>query len=107
MDVKNIETILGIEDDPLFPDGKLDMAVMVWVYAALSNPVEFLRNLKNDLKPGCTFVMIETDPEKTGSNSEIRKRENILENIKKAGYRLSRIETFLEKDSIYILKPGN
>ena len=105
--LKNIETILGHVDDPLFPDGTLDMAIMVWVYAVLSKPVEFLKNLRKDLKEGGTVVMIVAEPEKTGSNSEIRKRENILKNIKKAGYRLSRIETFLEKDSIYIIEPGS
>ena len=41
----NIETILGEEGDPLFPDGQLDMVIMVYVFHHLLSPTEFLQNI--------------------------------------------------------------
>ena len=112
--IKNIETILGKVDDPLFPDKSLDMIFLVWVYHMLEQPIPLLRNLKSSLKPGATVVIIdppdeEIDEEIKAMNGTIEPnrptiRERIENGAKKAGFKLVRIETFLPKDSIYILK---
>ncbi len=113
-DIQNIETILGKVDDPLFPEQSLDMAVMVWVYHMLDKPVPLLKNLKPSLKPGATLVIL--DPPDDEIDAEIKQmtgkldpdrptiKERIVKGGVEAGFELIRMETFLPKDTIYILK---
>lgn len=112
--IQNIETILGEEENPLFPEQALDMAIMVWVYHMLDKPVPLLNNLQRSLKPGAALVIL--DPLDEEIDEEIKHmkgkldpdRPTIKERIEKgateAGFELVRMETFLPKDTIYILK---
>jgi ubiquinone/menaquinone biosynthesis C-methylase UbiE len=54
----NVELILGQNDDPLFPAGSLDLAIMVWTYHWFDHPVTVLKNLKHALKPDATVVLV-------------------------------------------------
>lgn len=115
--IQNIETILGKVDDPLFPERSLDMVIMVWVYHMLEKPIPLMKNLRSSLKPGATVVIL--DPPDEEIDEEIKElkgkldpdRPTIKERIEKggaeAGFELVRIETFLPKDTIYILKVKN
>ena len=97
----NIVTIKGEVEDPLFPEGELDIVFMSYVLHDLERPVPFLKNLKASFKPGAPLAILEQAPEKTGS-WHFWKKEKILATVKEAGYRLERIETFLPRDNIYI-----
>lgn len=55
----NLDTIVGRVDDPLFPKGSLDLAVMVWTYHELSQPAALLKNLAAALKPGARVALVE------------------------------------------------
>ena len=103
--VKNIETILGEVEDPLFPEKNLDMVIMVYVLHCLEKPLEFMENVKKYLKPDTPVVIIErnTHRERAHPPSFMTNRE-ILETIQKTNYKLERTETFLPKDTIYIFK---
>jgi len=101
--IGNIEVIHGETEDPLFPDGELDMVIMVYVIHHLSKPVGFLENIKPDMKPGATLVVIEQDPEKSGDDHFFTK-DKVLNTTIKAGFTLVRIETFLSRDNIYIFQ---
>jgi SAM-dependent methyltransferase len=112
--IQNIETILGKVNDPLFPEQSLDMVIMVWVYHMLEQPIPLLKNLRSSLKPGATVVIL--DPPDEEIDEEIKElkgkidpdrptiKERIEEGGAEAGFELVRIETFLPKDAIYILK---
>jgi SAM-dependent methyltransferase len=102
----NIETILGIPEDPRFPKGKLDMAFMTWVYHHLEQPVALLRNLIPSLKPGGTVVIVDPDPikNKGGRSPENRSPDQIRREAGEAGFEVVRIETFLKLDNLYVLK---
>jgi len=63
-DINNVKTILGEVEDPLFPKGKLDMVIMVYVFHHLDKPVEFLNSIKPSLKEGAPLVILEQDPDK-------------------------------------------
>jgi ubiquinone/menaquinone biosynthesis C-methylase UbiE len=111
---KNVKTILGENDDAGFPDKSIDMAIMVWVYHMIEKPDQLLTNLKKSLKPGALLVILdpvdkEIDEEfHIDRNTPGPKPPTIKERIEKsagiAGFEIVRIETFLPKDFIFILK---
>ncbi len=102
---KNIVTILGKTEDPLFRKGELDMVFMCYVLHDLEKPVAFLKNLKPSLKPNAPLVILERDPKKVPSAAgHFFSREKLLRVVKAGGYKLVRTETFLLKDNIYIYR---
>ncbi len=111
---KNVETILGEEEDPLFPDNSLDLAIMVWVYHMLDKPDGLLKNLRPSLKPGATLVILdppdkEIDEEfgvdRSDPNIKIPTiRERVEKSATASGFELVRVETFLPEDIIFILR---
>jgi ubiquinone/menaquinone biosynthesis C-methylase UbiE len=104
--ISNILVVLGETEDPIFPVVDLDMIVMMIVYHDLEKPVIFFKNLKKYLKPGATVVVIDRDPDRWGQGwDHFMTREAILGSVKKSAYELVRLETFLEKDNIYIFQP--
>lgn len=105
--VGNVVTILGKMDDPLFPPAGLDLVFMVNTWHHLARPVVLLRNLVPALKPGATVAIVEHDPDKSGAafRRESTSRETMLGQAAEAGFEIVRIETFLETDNIYILRP--
>ena len=102
--IQNIKTIIGEVTDPLFPDGRLDMLIMVYVFHDLAKPLPFLENIKADLKPGAPLVLVEGDPEKDYGEGHFYRREKVIELVTSAGYDLLRTETFLPRDTIFIFK---
>ena len=60
--ISNLTTILGKENDPLFPKNKLDMIFIVNTYHHITDQVTLLKNAKAGLKKGGTLVIIEGDP---------------------------------------------
>ena len=110
--IANITTIRGKPDDPLFPKGKLDMAIMVNVFHQVDKPVTFLQNMKPCLKPGSTLVIVQWDsakmkiehPDMSAKDSELFSKEYVLQRVKAAGYKVLRLETFLPVQNIYICR---
>jgi SAM-dependent methyltransferase len=115
--ILNIETILGKEDDPLFPDNSLDMAFMVWVFHGLDKPGPLFKNLKPYLKSNAPLVIVdpidsEIDMEREFAGEKIEpNRPTIKERVEKAadeaGFEIIRIDTFLPLDYIFILQEKN
>ena len=103
--IENIITLRGETANPLFSPDTLDLAIMVYVFHELVKPVELLRNLKPSLKPGAPLVILERDPEKIHSSSgHFYHKDRLLELVAEAGLELTRIETFLPRDNIYIFR---
>ncbi len=103
--ISNITTILGEIDDPLFPEGELDMVIMVAAFHDFEKPVAWLENVKPSMKPEATLVIIERDPDKWGRGwSHFMTKEEILNTVRKADYELVRIETFLSTHNVYIFR---
>jgi len=106
--LENIKTVLGGGEDPLFPEKNLDMVVMVYVLHEVERRIPFLKNLRSYLKPGGLLVIIERNtPGDRNHIPPFMTKSQVLETAGKAGFELDRIETFLEYDSIYILKNQN
>lgn len=104
--ITTIETILGEVEDPLFPDGALDMVFIVNAFHDLAKPVELLDNLLPSLKPGATVVIMDRDPDKIRDPAgHFLTKEDILAKIDASRFILDRVETFLPQHNIYILRP--
>jgi ubiquinone/menaquinone biosynthesis C-methylase UbiE len=102
--IHNVETILGEVDDPLLPEGELDLVYLINTYHDLEEPVALMRNIIPALKPGGTLVIIEQDTKKSTSEHHAVDQEDLLDKAAQAGYELVRIETFLERDNINIFR---
>lgn len=105
-DITNITTVLGEVEDPLFPEGELDMVIMVMAFHDFEKPVEWLKNVKRCMKPTATLVIVERDPDRSESgSSHFLTKDEILDTVKKAGlFELDRIETFLRAHNVYIYR---
>lgn len=104
--IENIQIVLGETLDPLFPQKNLDMIIMILVYHDLENPLIFMQHLKAYLRPGAPVVIIDRDPERWGQGFDhFMKKEDLIQSVLKAGYRLSRLETFPVMDNVYIFLP--
>jgi ubiquinone/menaquinone biosynthesis C-methylase UbiE len=104
--ISNIDVIVGDTDNPHFPQASLDLVFMVLTYHHLADPVGLLRNLIPSLKPEATVVVVDPDKTKDPGRpaSEYTSEEKITKEAGQAGFELVRIEPFLPKDNIYILR---
>lgn len=103
--VKNIEIVMGKIEDPVFPVKDLDMVIMVYVLHMLDKPVEFMQNVKKYMKPDTPLVIIERNAHQDRSHApSFMSNQQILDTLQESDYVLDRTETFLPKDTIYILK---
>ncbi len=99
--LKNVETILGDVTDPKLPKGELDLIFIISAYHHFDDPVALLKNARPALKSDGILAIgewVSLDE----SNSEYNTPKKMEAQMKKAGYRLDRIETFLEKNNMYI-----
>jgi ubiquinone/menaquinone biosynthesis C-methylase UbiE len=104
--ISNVKIIVGRIDDPLFPSKSLDLAFMVLTYHHLAKPVDLLQNLKLSLRPGATVVVIDPDPAKDPGRptSEYTPRGKIEREAAAAGFEIVKVETFLPRDNLFILR---
>jgi SAM-dependent methyltransferase len=56
---KNIETVLGVEDDPKLPPESCDLILLVDVYHEFSHPYEMTKAMVTALKPGGRLAFVE------------------------------------------------
>ena len=102
----NVEPILGLPDDPLFPQNSLDLVFMSWVYHHIEDPVPLLRNLLPALKPWGFVVLVEPKPSETEEHGKILTKNSVGEQAQAAGFALAGVfEDRLEEDNIFILRP--
>ena len=103
--IRNIEIIVGKEEEPLFPKGALDMVFMVLTYHHLSGPVALLKNVIPSLKPGATIVIVDPDPVKSHwQANETTSPEKMRREAAEAGLEIADTQTFLARDTIFILR---
>jgi len=102
----NTEVILGEVADPLFPKNSLDAVIMVLTYHHLAQPVELLKNLIPALKPGAIVAILDPDAKKDPGmpESEYTSKEKIQREARQAGYEFVRLETFLSKDNLFVIR---
>ena len=70
--IKNIITILGTEETPNLPEGKLDMVFIVLAFHDFTKPVKMLCNIATSLKPSGKLVIIDFTADKSPGTSDLR-----------------------------------
>lgn len=104
--VLNVQTVVGEVADPLFPVGDLDMIVLVYAFHDFEKRAEWLAAARGYLKPGASLVIIDRDPDKWGGEyGHFLKKEDVLDILARADYELVRVETFLQRENIFIFRP--
>jgi len=103
--ITNIKTVLGIEDDPLFPNKNLDMIVVFDCLFEFSKPMEWMLNSKKYLNSGGKLVIVDPDPSKE-KNGDFLTRKQIVDYAEKAGYAVIMVDdSFLKRMMIIMLEP--
>ncbi len=97
--IKNIKTIVGEVEDPLFPVNELDMVVMIRAFHDFEKKVEWLKNTKKYMKSDATLVIIDGHDNHTQLN-----KEKVQKMGEEAGYQQVQYETFLAEDYIYVFR---
>lgn len=90
----HVETILGDVTDPKLPEGELDVIFVISAYHHFNDPVALMRNARPSLKQGGVLAI--------GEWLNATSPEQVEAQMKAAGYRLERTETFLKKNNLYI-----
>ena len=102
----NIQTLVGGETDPRFPEKSLDLVVMVYVFHDLKKPVPLMRNLRAALKPGAAVAIVDRDPARYAVDTDhFMARERLVELLREAGFRVVKTWTFLARDNLYLALP--
>jgi ubiquinone/menaquinone biosynthesis C-methylase UbiE len=104
--ITNITVIKGEIEDPLFPERKLDMVVMLLTLHHITKKEEWLNNVKSYMQPQTPLVIIERDPQRYWGRDRghFLKKEQVLEILEKGNFELVRLETSLPRDNIYVCR---
>jgi ubiquinone/menaquinone biosynthesis C-methylase UbiE len=90
----HVEAVLGDVADPKLPEGELDVIFVISAYHHFNDPVKLMRNARPSLKTGGVLAI--------GEWLNATSPEQVEAQMKAAGYKLERTETFLEKNNLYI-----
>ncbi|HSD67874.1 MAG TPA: methyltransferase domain-containing protein [Vicinamibacteria bacterium] len=101
--IRNVETVVGDIEDPLFPASGLQVVVMVYALHDFARPVAFLESLKKYLDPGGVVAVLDQDPDVTGDRHFLP-RERLVALFAESGYDLAADERFLEKDLLLVFR---
>lgn len=108
--ITNIVPVLGTEDDPKLPKGKIDRILLVDVYHEFQRPEPMLAAMRASLAPGGTITLVEYRAEgDTASHIKADHRmsvDQVLAEWHPAGFRLvDRIET-LPSQHLFVFGAG-
>jgi len=106
----NVEVILGRYEDPLLPDGGVDLAMTSLTYHHIEDRIDYFRRLRTDLAPGGRVAHLDDRPDlpfplswiTSGHTSDPR---TIKSEMAEAGYRLVEELDFLYVQSFTIYAP--
>jgi protein-L-isoaspartate O-methyltransferase len=92
-DASNVEVVLGGFEDPLLPDGEIDLVLVVNTYHHIEDRERYFRRLLVDLAPEGRVAVIEDDAELTGilglfvKDGHASRASEVDREMREAGYR--------------------
>jgi len=107
--LSNVEVILGRFEDPLLPDGGIDLVLVVDTYHHLEHRPDYFRNLRRDLTPGGRVAVIDFDGSKgwfVRWTGHITPRELLLREMAEAGYKVVEEFDFIDRQAFVIFRPA-
>jgi ubiquinone/menaquinone biosynthesis C-methylase UbiE len=106
----NVEVILGEYEDPLLPDGEIDLLLTVNTYHHIQERPSYFRNVQADLASDGRVAIVDFDGRKGWFVRlvvhSVPKQEMVGE-MREAGYRLDQDLDFLERQSFLIFSVEN
>jgi len=76
-ELRNVEIIRGIKDDPLLPPGALDAVLIVNAYHEMTEYNAMLRHIRAVLKPGGLLAIIDAPGNEADSRAEHQRKHTI------------------------------
>ena len=93
----NIRTVLGVPDDARLAPDTVDAVLMLKVYHEIAKPEEFMRRLRDSLKPGALVGII--DRNGNGSGTDHGLPQKVIEReMSEAGFKRVGVYDFTKKD---------
>jgi ubiquinone/menaquinone biosynthesis C-methylase UbiE len=105
--ITNVETVLGADDDPKLPAGKIDLALLVDVYHEFSKPQEMLRGIRQSLTPDGRLVLLEyrkEDPDVPIRPEHKMSIAGVKAEVEPEGFKLEQTLSVLPRQHILIFK---
>lgn len=93
----NVQTILGMSDDPLLPAGKIDAVLLLKTYHEVAEPVALLKHLRGSLAPKARVGII--DRNGNGEDHGVAEKIVVAE-AQQAGYKLLDRYDFVKGDGM-------
>ena len=96
--LRNVKPILGTQDDPKLPPGRIDALLIVGSYHEIASPVALLRNVARALKPTGRLGIVDFTSGDGGPGPPAEERVDpgvILRDAERAGLRLLKQESVL------------
>ncbi|MEX2262516.1 MAG: methyltransferase domain-containing protein [Bryobacteraceae bacterium] len=103
----NVETVLGVEDDPKLPAGHIDLILLVDVYHEFSQPQRMLRKMGDALKANGRLVLLEYRKEDPAVPIRLEHKMTVKEvqaEIEPEGFRLEKVSDALPRQHILIFR---
>ena len=104
----NVTVILGRYEDPLLPDGQIDLLFTSNTYHHIEDRRDYFQRLHADLRPDGRVAILELNdvswfPRTFGHHTD---PEVIIEEMEEAGYVLERDHGFIDRQSFLIFGRG-
>jgi ubiquinone/menaquinone biosynthesis C-methylase UbiE len=106
----NVDVILGRFEDPLLPDGGVDLVLIVDTYHHLEDRPAYFRNLRRDLASGGRVAVIDYDGRKgwfVRLLGHTTPREELLREMAEAGYEVAEEFDFIDRQSFVIFRAAS
>jgi predicted methyltransferase len=106
--LRNVRPVLGRDDDPGLPEGRLDAVLMVDAYYEVQDRVSLLRRIRAALKPNGRVGIVDFRKDGGGPGPPLEQRidpEVVIRDATGAGLRLIAHETFLPYQYLLVFGP--
>jgi len=106
----NTVPVLGLGDRPFLPAGRVDRVLIVDTFHHINDRLDYLGRLKRALAPGGRLVVIDfhKKPLPVGPPPEHKlERQFVIDEVREAGWRLAKEETFLPYQYFLVFEPGS
>jgi ubiquinone/menaquinone biosynthesis C-methylase UbiE len=103
----NVEIVRGRFDDPLLPDGGVDLVLTVDTYHHIDDRPAYFRKLQRDLAPGGRVAVVDYDGRKgwfVRLMGHSTPRDELLQEMDEAGYEVAAEHDFIDRQSFVVFR---